>query len=206
MGPPGDRWLYYLGDVTHHRETAATRLGRLKIEPDQKGSKKPPERVLRCARLPREKHDNIHRSICDVKRLRFIAQTAGGVLASSLPYGIPLFSPQDEVIFADAELQFDSLVEGFSGLVRTPLTAQIIRAAYQNPEIRTLAVAAKPGCVGIGWRYARELERNVVHIDVTPAAWRSEEHVVEFVRKFFTKGSVTALNWARRRAKLCAEG
>jgi len=140
-----------------------------------------------------------------VKRLRFIVQTAGGVLAASLPIGISLLSPQDEVIFADAELQYDSLVGGFSGLVRTPLTAQIIRAVYRNPEIQTLAVATKPGCVGVGWRYAHELERNVAHIDVTQAAWRSEEHVVEFVRKFFSKGSITALRWVRRGAKLPGE-
>jgi hypothetical protein len=76
--------------------------------------------------------------------------------------------------------------------LRGSLTIGAIRAAFRSPLIHTLRVIEKPGCVGVGWRYIAEIDRNAAEIDVRAATWKTEEALIEYVRAFFGSGPVSA--------------
>lgn len=127
-----------------------------------------------------------------MKRKDFISKTGAAGLALSAPAVIAPLTGQIEETIEDGEIQIGTADGAFSTLARTSLTAKALRLALRSPEIAAIRVARTPGCVGLGWRYASDLGRNITEIDVRATTWASENDLIDIVRAFLRQGFMAA--------------
>ncbi|MGA8473563.1 MAG: hypothetical protein WB681_00715 [Candidatus Cybelea sp.] len=126
-----------------------------------------------------------------MKRERFLKQVATIAALSQIPLSLALGSEQP--IITDVEMQLGDAASMFAPLFRGALTPALLSRALRSSGTAFIRVAQKPGCVGIGWRYEGEIERNVAEIDVRAGAWKSEADLIAYARTFFLESSVKAL-------------